>query len=146
MVAVVTFQCCHALASDSAMFQQEHAPKDSPMLKILLHKVARLDNVLFSLWQHLHQSFTPLPGWLAIHSIACKKGRHKGPQVAGWMVVGHSATLNAHLDQCIQLTVVREPEPNAHGPHGSPTATFMAIEGNPPAIGLGWLQPPGILH
>lgn len=137
----------HALAhTESTIFQQKHAPTHLPVLKVLLHKVAGLDDVLFSFWKHLHQSFSPLIGRLAAHSIGCKKSRHEGSQVACGVVVGHPATLDAHLDQCAQLAAVREPETDAHGSHGSPAAALMAVKGNPPAIGLVRLQQHGVLH
>ena len=60
--------------------------------------------------------------------------------------MGHPAALDAHLDQLVQLTAVREPETNAHGPHGGPAATLMTVKGNPPAIGFVWLQQHGVLH
>lgn len=36
--------------TDATISQQEYAPINLPVLKILLHKVACLDNVLFSFW------------------------------------------------------------------------------------------------
>lgn len=61
-------------------------------------------------------------------------------------MVGHPATLNAHLDQRVQLAGVREPQPDAHGSHSGPAATLAAVERNLPAVGLIGLQPHGILH
>lgn len=61
-------------------------------------------------------------------------------------MVGHPTALDAHLDQCVQLAMVWEPETDAHGPHGGPTAALMAVEGNSPAIGLAGLQLHGVVH